>query len=93
MIQRLLIYSDTDDIGKICTFKELYRLHHGYEDGLERGDNKFPVQKKSFRLQIEQLEKELIMNALQKCGTTRKAAESLGISQAQFMRKKTKHSV
>jgi transcriptional regulator with PAS, ATPase and Fis domain len=93
VIQRLLIYTDTDVIDKISTFNELYRTHHRYEDGLEFGDVVYPDRKKSFRLQIEQLEKELIINALQKCGTTRKAAESLGISQAQFMRKKTKHSV
>jgi len=42
---------------------------------------------------IEKQERKLCEYALKKCGTTRQAAESLGITQTRFMRYKQKYGL
>ena len=48
-----------------------------------------------FKLQtaIEQLEKYLIQNSLETLGTTRKAAQELGVSQPTIVRKAAKYNI
>ena len=47
----------------------------------------------NFDAVIEEQEKKLIQYALSKEGTTRKAAEALGITQAKLMRRKQKYDI
>lgn len=95
LIQRLLINSIEDNITGVTVLRELTRgseyrvIIKGNETQthvlLNRGEN--------FKQSINRYEKQIISEALKLYRTTRKAAEALGMTQAQIMRKKKKHEL
>ena len=59
----------------------------------EQGKNDSDTETQTLDSIMENHEKAAIGNALKKCRTTKEAAEMLGISQSQLMRKKKKYNL
>jgi len=93
LVQRLLINSDNNMIAETDVIREMSK-----EDIKERAEgvisdpNKISLEKK-LREFMENNERYIIKKSLEEYKTTRKAAESLGITQAQLMRRKKKYSL
>ncbi|MBQ2147453.1 MAG: hypothetical protein II439_04115, partial [Firmicutes bacterium] len=90
LVKRLIIMSVDDEIGP----EHFYRIWSGElkkteeETGGEAREegvvvNGLPPLNKA----VEEVERTLVQRALEKGGTTRKAAELLGVSQSSIMRK------
>lgn len=94
LVQRLLITYDENNISAVMVAKELAGSSN-YGMALE--SSKWPRliidQEGTFKEAIGAYEKQMISEALLLYRTTRKAAEALGMTQSQFMRKKKKHSL
>lgn len=87
-VHRLVIASEDEIIngGILATTMEDYR----FTDTLYNFNCKFKEEKLDFADLVKELEKEIIEFALNKCGTTRKAAQYLNMSHTTFIRKKNK---
>lgn len=92
VVQRLLIASSSDAISVIDVVKEL--------DGNLMGGLDTPVPAESdgegsidLTSMVEAFEKNIIREACEKYGSTRKAAKAIGISQTQLVRKKNKYGL
>ncbi|MBQ3381708.1 MAG: hypothetical protein IJG54_00005, partial [Bacteroidales bacterium] len=92
VVQRLLIASDGDTISVIDVVKEL--------DGKLMGgiDTAIPAdadadESVDLAAMVEAFEKNIIRQACEKYGSTRKAAKAIGISQTQLVRKKNKYGL
>ena len=82
MIQRLIISSASDNITEMDVIREPQAAHRTVSSGINLpGDA-------GFTEAVEAFENRLIAEAYVQYGSSRKAAEALGISQSQFMRKK-----
>lgn len=92
VIQRLLIASDNDAITVLDVVKEL-------DEGLMRGvDFNKPSEQDGEEVidltkMVEAFETNIIREACEKYGSTRKAAKAIGISQTQLVRKKNKYGL
>jgi len=93
LVQRLLINSDNDIINGMDVIREMSK------EDIKQGDveavsirNKISLDE-NLREFMANHERYIIMKSLEEHGTTRKAAEFLGITQAQLMRKKKKYSL
>ncbi len=92
VIQRLLIASDNDAITVLDVVKEL-------DEGLMRGvDFNKPSEQDGDEVidltkMVEAFETNIIREACEKYGSTRKAAKAIGISQTQLVRKKNKYGL
>ena len=91
VVQRLMISSKNDNITMMDVLKEtgdpsLAGAAAAVKEAGEEGGV-------SLTQLVEAFEKEVVQSAWEKYGTTRKAASALGISQTQFVRKKTKYGV
>ena len=92
VIQRLMIASSSDAITVIDVIKELDGSLMG---GLEaimpaESDQESDIDLTSI---VEAFEKNIIREACEKYGSTRKAAKAIGISQTQLVRKKNKYGL
>lgn len=90
VVQRLLIGAK----GKSITLMDVTRELHG--EIFEHTDIKRPeVTGEDINLEamVESYEKQIIKHALEKHGTTRKAASAIGISQTQLVRKKNRYEI
>ncbi|MDD2562526.1 MAG: sigma-54 dependent transcriptional regulator, partial [Eubacteriales bacterium] len=95
MIQRLLISAKGEDITIYDVMKELHvdlfesmGIHEkGTETQTEKGTGI------SLDVMVENFEKNIIKNACEKYGSSRKAAKAIGISQTQLIRKKKKYLI
>ena len=92
VMQRLMISSRNDNITMVDVLKEL--------DDSIAGTMAVNAAKKvskeemvNLTQMVESFEKELVRAAWDEYGSTRKAAKALGISQTQFVRKKTKYDL
>lgn len=95
LVQRLLIYSDEDNINGVTVTKELAKSN---DPGLTVAKGETQTysllgEEGTFKQFIDRYEKQIIREAIELYRTTRKAAEALGMTQAQFMRKKKKHEL
>lgn len=90
VMQRLMISARHDSITMMDVLKEMDESLGAASVSVpsEPGDD--PV---SLNQMVDAYEKELIRAAWEKHGSTRKAAKALGISQTQFVRKKTKYGI
>lgn len=89
-VQRLLISAKGEDI----TLMDVMRETHGEMFGIQSVDE-VEDHKEEIDLQkaVEDYEKSLIKHACEKYGSTRKAAQAIGISQTQLVRKKKKYQI
>ncbi|HZK01649.1 MAG TPA: sigma 54-interacting transcriptional regulator [Anaerovoracaceae bacterium] len=93
VVQRLLITVKGEDITAYDVMKELHQdifesIGMNTERMQESGGPNL-----SLTVMVENLEKNIIRNAYEKYGTSRKAAKAIGISQTQFIRKKNKYQI
>jgi len=91
VVQRLLIGSSGDAITVMDVVKELDRdLIKGIDAPAPDADDEGNIDLTSM---VEAFEKNIIRQACEKYGSTRKAAKAIGISQTQFVRKKNKYGL
>ena len=91
VVQRLLIGSSGDAITVMDVVKELDRdLIKGIDAASPDADDEGNIDLTSM---VEAFEKNIIRQACEKYGSTRKAAKAIGISQTQFVRKKNKYGL
>ena len=92
VIQRLLIASSSDAITVIDVIKELDGSLMGGMEALvpAESDQESDIDLTSM---VEAFEKNIIREACEKYGSTRKAAKAIGISQTQLVRKKNKYGL
>lgn len=84
-VHRLIIYSDDNQIASGDVLREFNNIAKGYEKPAGR--------KKGFNETVNDFEKNLIAAALERYGSTYKAAEALKMSQSQLVRKKKKYNL
>ena len=91
VVQRLLIGSGGDAITVMDVVKELDRdLVKGIDSLTSDADSEESIDLTSM---VEAFEKNIIREAFEKYGSTRKAAKAIGISQTQLVRKKNKYGL
>ena len=92
VVQRLLIGSSGDAISVIDVVRELDdKLVGGIETSIPSdADEEGSIDLTSM---VEAFEKNILREAIEKYGSTRKAAKAIGISQTQFVRKKNKYGL
>lgn len=93
VIQRLLIAAKGEHITIFDLMKELHI--DLFEPVSLEGDEELGTRGQAMSLEIlvENFEKNIIKNALDKYGSSRKAAKAIGISQTQIVRKKNKYQI
>lgn len=93
MVQRLLIAAKGEDISIFDVMKELHA--DLFEAIPKEGQEDLGETSKvlSLDIMIENFEKNIIKNAYEKYGSSRKAAKAIGISQTQMIRKKNKYQI
>ena len=92
VMQRLMISSKNDNITMMDVLKELDESIIGTTSVHPPAEELAGSQVNLTQL-VDAFEKELIRSAWEEHGSTRKAAKALGISQTQFVRKKTKYEL
>ncbi|MBP0986273.1 MAG: sigma 54-interacting transcriptional regulator [Oscillospiraceae bacterium] len=92
VVQRLLIASSGDAISVIDVVKELDgNLMRGVDASMAaESDEEGSIDLTSM---VEAFEKNIIRQACEKYGSTRKAAKAIGVSQTQLVRKKNKYGL
>jgi transcriptional regulator with GAF, ATPase, and Fis domain len=95
MVQRLMIGSKREEITLLDVMGELHadlfdasEIETRGEEAAEKGNAEM-----NMPMMVENLEKNIIKHALKKHGSTRKAAQAIGISQTQIVRKKKKYDI
>lgn len=92
VVQRLMIASSGDAITVIDVVKE---LDQGLLGGIDANLSSEAASESGIDLtmMVEAFEKNLLREACERYGSTRKAAKAIGISQTQFVRKKNKYGL
>ena len=90
MIQRLIISSGGREITLADVTQEMRSEN---SESVAMGDNSGRDGEISLEEAVNEYEKGLVRYALEKYGSTRKAAKAMGVSQSQFMRKKKKYGM
>jgi DNA-binding NtrC family response regulator len=90
-VHRLVINSKRDQIEESDVYRALRRNPYGGEDA--RSERSHCEEEGGLARVVAQYERRLIEDALKHRKSTRKAAEYLGISQSQLMRKKQKYNI
>ena len=93
VVQRLMISSNGDAITLLDAMRELDGEEFGPDLNRERTDAREEGHGTDLTQMVEAYEKSLIRQALEKHGSTRKAAAAIGISQTQLVRKKNKYGL
>lgn len=95
VIQRLLINSDDSLISGMTVLREMNKDQHETPQPTKESACDPAEQAEELNLQeyLEQKEKAILQSYLQRYRTTRRAAEALHMTQAQFMRKKKKYGL
>jgi transcriptional regulator with PAS, ATPase and Fis domain len=91
-IQRLLINSDSNTISGADVVREMYKENISEIEEVRQIQREITMEENLKDIMANH-EKSIIKKSLEEYKTTRKAAESLGITQAQLMRKKKKYSL
>lgn len=92
VVQRLMIASAGDEITMLDIMKELESEIVGMAD-VAMAQNQNEAGEINLTKAVEDFERNLIMDACEKYGSTRKAAKAIGISQTQLVRKKNKYGI
>ena len=89
-LQRLIINAPSNTITLLDVMKELHASVLAQADF--SSDPTFE-EKISLSVMVENFEKGIMRQAIEKYGSSRKAAKGLGISQTQYLRKKNKYGL
>ena len=92
VVQRLMISSRNEEISLLDVMRE---LHSDVFDMNVMPNSKEENDSEDIDMEtmVENFEKNIIKHALEKYGSTRKAARAIGISQTQLVRKKNKYGL
>ena len=92
VVQRLMIESKSEEIALIDVMRE---MHSDVFDlsGASTSISLDNEEEVNMDVMVENFEKNIIRHALEKYGSTRKAAKAIGISQTQLVRKKNKYGL
>lgn len=93
IVQRLMIASPRGEIGLLDVMKEVHSDIFDLDEPAVEEEKENRPGDLSMTLMVENFEKSIIKHALQKHGSTRKAAKAIGISQTQLVRKKNKYGL
>lgn len=93
IVQRLMINAGSEVISLTDVMRELHSdvfdvSMVGLSEELDEN-----IEEISMETMVENFEKNIIRHALEKYGSTRKAAKAIGISQTQLVRKKNKYGI
>ncbi len=88
LVNRLIVYSKNEDITMNTTMRALHP--DIFEEGLVKSEEN---QIMDFEAMVSAFESNLLRDAMNKHGSTRKTAKAIGISQSQLMRKKKKYNL
>ncbi len=89
-IQRLIISAGGESITALDVMRELHRETFDTDHAL----GEIPAEEEvDLQSMMDSFEKSIIKQALEKYGSTRKAAKGIGISQTQLVRKKNKYGL
>ena len=89
-VQRMIISARGREITLADVTAEIKGTAQNYDGLNDLGDD---GQEINLEIAVEDYEKGLIRYALEKYGSTRKAASAIGISQTQLVRKKKKYNL
>jgi len=91
-VQRLMISSKSEEIALIDVMRE---MHSDVFDlsGASTSISLEDEEEVNMDAMVENFEKNIIKHALEKYGSTRRAAKAIGISQTQLVRKKNKYGI
>lgn len=92
VVQRLMISSKSDEIALIDVMREM----HSDVFDISGASTSISIEDEievNMDVMVENFEKNIIKHALDKYGSTRKAAAAIGISQTQLVRKKNKYGL
>ena len=92
IVQRLMIAARSEEITLLDVMRE---LHADVFDMnvMNSGDESIAMEEVNMQVMVENFEKNIIKHAIEKYGSTRKAAKAIGISQTQLVRKKNKYNI
>jgi len=90
VVQRLMISSRSGEISLIDVMRE---MHAEVFDANSLEEGGYAEGEVNMEVMVENFEKNIIRHALEKYGSTRKAARAIGISQTQLVRKKNKYGI
>ncbi|MBF1185502.1 MAG: sigma-54-dependent Fis family transcriptional regulator, partial [[Eubacterium] sulci] len=92
IVQRLMIAARSEEITLLDVMRE---LHADVFDMnvMNSGDEAIAMEEVNMQVMVENFEKNIIKHAIEKYGSTRKAAKAIGISQTQLVRKKNKYNI
>ena len=93
MIQKIMIGAKSEEITLIDVMREMHSDMFqsdftGFQEEIDED-----TEGVSLDTMVENFEKNIIRHALEKYGSTRKAANAIGISQTQLVRKKNKYGI
>ncbi|NCB42561.1 MAG: sigma-54-dependent Fis family transcriptional regulator [Clostridia bacterium] len=89
-LQRLIINAPSNTITLLDVMRELHTDVFSQVDLPKNGTFESAV---SLNTMVENFEKSIMRQAVEKYGSSRKAAKGLGISQTQYLRKKNKYNI
>jgi TyrR family helix-turn-helix protein len=89
-LQRLIINATSDTITLLDAMRE---LHADMIPAADRDPQELLQGGMSLEVMVENFEKGILRHAVEKYGSSRKAAKRLGISQTQYLRKKAKYGL
>ncbi|MBR3212285.1 MAG: sigma-54-dependent Fis family transcriptional regulator [Firmicutes bacterium] len=90
VVQRLMISAGSEEISLIDVMHE---MHTDVFDMNVFGGQEAEGGEVNMEVMVDNFEKNIIRHALEKYGSTRKAAKAIGISQTQLVRKKNKYGI
>lgn len=93
VVQRIMIGATSEQISLIDVMKEMHSdvfdvSIAGMSEELDEN-----IEEVNMETMVENFEKNIIRHALEKYGSTRKAAKAIGVSQTQLVRKKNKYGL
>lgn len=92
-VQRLMINAKGEEITLIDVMREMHSDVFEGNAGVIGGGREEDVEGVDMETMVENFEKNIIKRALEKYGSTRKAAKAIGVSQTQLVRKKNKYGL
>lgn len=93
LVQKIMIGAKSEEITLIDVMREMHSDVFQPNMAVFPDEREEDVEEVNMEVMVENFEKNIIRHALEKYGSTRKAAKAIGISQTQLVRKKNKYGI
>ena len=93
LVQKIMIGAKSEEITLIDVMREMHSDVFDSNLAVYPDEREEDVEEVNMEVMVENFEKNIIRHALEKYGSTRKAAKAIGISQTQLVRKKNKYGL